>query len=201
MIPTAEYPRWRYVAMQVVLFAVLLATVGLAHWVSRRNRVPASAGPIVLGDFTLVLPADWDTTRKKTPAAIEITAIDPDESGRQIVAIFQQLAAPVSPQDYLLHSGLIGGEWKMEQMTVEGNPGAYLEMMRLINQDGSRLLAKDLMACVMLPSGQALTLQLTGPGRVQEEDQQIMQELLTKLQIKPQKHAAPEHPTQEWEGI
>lgn len=202
MTPTAQYPRSRYMAMQVALFVILLGTIALASWVSQRHvKTVVPAGPIILGDFTLHMPSDWAVEKKQTANAIQITATEPDDAGRQISALYQQLREPVPPMDYLQRSGLVTGAVDGQQMTVDGNPGAYLPMMRLIDRDGQRALMKDLLACVMLPSGQVLTLQLTGPGKLDESDQQTMQELLTELQIKPQKKL-PAHPLpEEWEGI
>jgi hypothetical protein len=203
MTPTAQYPRSRYVAMQVALFVILLATVALASWVSHRHvvAVVSRSRPISLGDFTLQMPGDWALEKKQTPNAIQVAATEPDDTGRQIIALFQQLRAPVPPMDYLQEKGLATDSADAQQMMVDGNPGAYIAMMRLMDRDGQRVLVKDLLACVMLPSGQVLTLQLTGPGRLDESDQQLMQQLLTDLKIKPQKKL-PVHPSpQEWEGI
>jgi hypothetical protein len=204
MTPTAEYPRSRYVAMQVVLFFVLLATVALAHWISLRHvTVATPIGPIVLGDFTLRVPQDWAITRKQNNKSLEIIATEPDDTGRQVSVVFQELNAPIPPMDYLLRSGLVSGTWRGEQMTVDDNPGEYIEMTRVMESDGQRILVKDLLACIMLPNGQVISLQLTGPGRVNENDEQLMQQLLTDMQIKPQKRtAAPPPPaSQQWDGI
>jgi hypothetical protein len=202
MTPTPQYPRSRYVTMQVALFVILCATVGLANWVSHHHAgVIQHNGPISLGDFTLYMPSEWDVEQKQTANTIQVIATEPDDSGRQISALYQQLRQPVAPMDYLQRSGLATGSGEAQQMTVDGNPGAYLPMMRLINRNGQHILMKDLLACVMLPSGQVLTVQLTGPGKLDDSDQQVMQELLTQLQIKPQKQL-PAHPSpQEWEGI
>jgi hypothetical protein len=202
MTPTAQYPRSRYVMMQVALFVILLGTVALASWVSQRHvKAVVQSGPIILGDFTLHMPADWAVEKKQTVNAIQITATEPDDTGRQISALYQQLREPESPMDYLQRSGLVSGPVDEQPMSVDGNPGAYLPMMQLIDRDGQRVLIKDLLACVMLPNGQVLTLQLTGPGKLDDADQQIMRELLDDLKIKPQKKL-PTHPSpQEWEGI
>ena len=202
MTPTAQYPRSRYVMMQVALFLVLLATVALANWVSHRPvAAAAQAGPISLGDFKLRLPPDWIVTQKPIAHAIQIDAVEPDETGREISVLYQELTKPLPPMDYLQRSGLVTGSWREQPMTVDGNPGAYIQMMRPFDRGDQRLLIKDLLACVVLPNGQVLTLQLTGPGKMDESDQQLMQEVLTNLQIQPQKKSPNQPTSQVWEGI
>jgi hypothetical protein len=200
--PTAQYPRSRYVAMQVVLFFILLGTVGLAQWVSKRHANTGKLNtPITLGNFTLYLPADWPAEQKQTPGSIHVVAADPDDPSRRLDAIFQRLRQSMEPMDYLLRSGIVTGSWSGAQINADGNPGAYVEMMRINDYKGERIFSKNILACIILPDGQVLTVQLTAPGAITQDDREFMAEILKHLKIQPLPPAATQPALQQWEGI
>jgi hypothetical protein len=74
-------------------------------------------------------------------------------------------------------------------------------MMRIVAGGGRRMLINDLLACVVLPNHQVLTVQLTGPGRPDEGDQQLMQDFLTDIQIKPAPNPSTQPSENQWEDI
>lgn len=186
MVPTAQYPRSRYVAMQVVLFLVLLATVALARWVSLRRQVSIGAGgPIVVGHFELHMPDGWQIVRENKAGATEVAATDPWNTGRQLIATYEVVNQPISPMDYIRASGILPRRWSGQEMMLGGYPGVYIAMLRERVVDGKPALMKDLLACVELPTREILTVQLVGPGAVQAEDEQLLNDFLTALQIKP----------------
>ncbi|HWB53178.1 MAG TPA: hypothetical protein VG722_03265 [Tepidisphaeraceae bacterium] len=202
MVPSAQYPRSRYVVMQGTLLVVLLGTIALAHWVTVRHEVSLSDGQeITLGSYTLRMPAGWEISRSQNDQVIQVTAAEPEHGGRRLTVIYQVVDEPVTPMDYLLHSGLVGGSWHGAQMTLDGNPGVYVQMMRILESGRSRVLIKDLLACVVLPSRQVLTMQLSGQGRVDESDQQLMHRFLTDVQIKPEPKAPSQPSSDQWENI
>lgn len=57
-----EYPRWRRVVMQAVMWLILGGTVGLAQLIAyKRNHAPIELGaPVRLGQVDVRLPAGWE---------------------------------------------------------------------------------------------------------------------------------------------
>src|SRR5712672_418495 len=65
-----QYPRWRRMLMQGVLCVVLVATVGLAEWVTRARQRTSWGGlkqSVVNERLRIALPARW-TVRPQTDA-------------------------------------------------------------------------------------------------------------------------------------
>jgi hypothetical protein len=107
-----EYPRWRRWVMQLVMWLILGATVGLAELITyQRNHMPIELGPPVqLGQVDVRLPAGW----RVGAAGSTLEAQDP-ETGRVVRVMYNpallrseepppdQGGAPVSTEPIEFH--------------------------------------------------------------------------------------------------
>lgn len=77
-----EYPRWRRVLMQVAMWVVFLAGLGLAHVVVRQRQLMPIAlePPTRLGPLWVRLPQGWIQTSSEDPNGGVIQAEDPDQA-------------------------------------------------------------------------------------------------------------------------
>jgi hypothetical protein len=146
-----QYPRWRRFAMQVAMWVILAATVGLAALVNheRRRSMRVDLGaPIVSGAMSVRLPKTWQQSRVagERDGRIIAQAVEPDDQnlGRTVTITRDRVAAPVSPLEFLLASNnqIMGlelltaqhartsGEQLVEPITVGGWPGVLVRGVR-----------------------------------------------------------------------
>ena len=78
-----EYPGWRRVVMQVVMWLIFCATLGLAQLVTRSRSID-TAQQVRVGRFLVRLPSDW---KIDSASAVGMRAHDPDGERRFFVAV------------------------------------------------------------------------------------------------------------------
>ncbi|MGC3944256.1 MAG: hypothetical protein QM762_07030 [Chryseolinea sp.] len=193
MVPTADYPRWKHVAMQVALWLVLVATVAVAQQVVKRKAAVLRPGmaeaAVELGSFKVRLPEGWENSViRRGAAAVQINAAEvavKNSLCRTLTVIWQHLPQSVAPIDVLRSSGLMSPRQGSQPLAVElerypDYPAIYLETMKVAPcAPGQFVYIKDLMACVTLPNGEVLFAYLNGQGQIDEADKQLIGDLLS----------------------
>jgi hypothetical protein len=176
--PFIYTPR-RRMMMQIFLFIVLLAAVGLAALVDRQRN----AGTLITlgsvqtsGPVHIRFPANWLTQSSSAAdprvaaVAREVTPPNQPLDGRTLILYRQRLRQIMSPGDYLDRVSLLGdvfGEQPPEatEATLAGQPAIELEGMVQITSPLGEFLQSELMICCIFPNHQAVTLRLSRQGR------------------------------------
>lgn len=91
-----QYTRGRFILMQVVMWLILAAAVGVAALITRQRTHPISlAAPVSLGRISVSLPKGW---RAATPNPRELPQTQPQSEGQTRPAA-EPAAPPAAPND------------------------------------------------------------------------------------------------------
>ncbi|MDB5323248.1 MAG: hypothetical protein JWN40_4879 [Phycisphaerales bacterium] len=177
--------------MQGLLVLVFAAAVGLAALVTRHVRMSMR---VELGDqrsigrLVVRMPAKW----LSSPAVVEkgdgVEAEEPPsevQAGRRLRVIRQKSDGLVSPLQHLVRSGHIKGDvikalaegregFSISNLSIGGWPG---QMVTTWSSPRAGVVHKDVVACAMLPSSQALVIQLQGLGPLDASDKELVRQM------------------------
>jgi hypothetical protein len=238
MAKSWQYPRWRRIVMQLVLWLVLAGTLGLAalvdHKRSQTHR-PSLGNAASYGDLEIRLPKRWQVaqgTDDHPLLVVQATEGGTDSGdddaggganeasaifgGARVIAIYRQHTGTlISPTEYLAQAGgslgLFGSaggpgthgvmlrtsQQKIDQTPVAGQVGALLSRVRAIqvapgdeDDDGAGgargFRLKEILACTVLPSHEAITVMLSGTGVADPADEALVREIAATLTVKDQ---------------
>jgi len=191
--------------MNLTLWLVLAGVVGLAMLVTyekrRCLRVPLS-GPQIIGRLHVSLPANWKI--KSTGSLPEggdfVYAEESAPEGeppRKLSIERRPVGQLVSPMEHLFRAELLSekdlsGVGRGERPTVQnillaGYPGRLVtQTFPVASQRGP--VKKQLLACAVLPSAQALVIKLEGAGEADAADEELvrqMAETVAVMQVDP----------------
>jgi hypothetical protein len=204
MASAAEYSRGRWIVMQVVLWVILAATVGLAALVDNGHIWLQSAGlgkSTTLGTISFRLPEHWKISRGS--GATVAMAAEPGGSsgtpGRTISIIRLATGQNMLPLEFLQWAGLVdnslrvtaldGSDWP--SATICGWPAeSYLLSDR--RYDGFRTdqpgvessQPRTLIACAVLPGGDAVAVAMDVMGPANIEDGDLLDAVAASIVIK-----------------
>lgn len=176
--------RFRRIALQVVMWLILCAAVGLAAAVSHHRRemlkVPLSP-PVRAGELTFRLPEGWQM-RQRAARDASLQAVEPGGTQRTLTVTSEPLRRMVSPQEYLArnHEPLAGGGGPVE---IAGQPGVLLGRSHFYRlQTGELAASKQVVVCAVLPSRRAVVLELEGPGAVEPGDLELVRQIAATVE-------------------
>ena len=184
----SDYTPARRRIMQVVIWVILLMTIGLAEVVAlsakRANRVELAPQTVTVDGVSVRLPAErWRARPSGDKPRMIVQAADgsPGEESRTISVLSERLDAPMSPLEYLATAfnvsppGAIDPDNEYSHVTslkVAGQPGV------LVTVQGAsvrrREIIRDLYACAVLPSLRAVVVHLRGIGEPTAADRAVV---------------------------
>ncbi|HUB25939.1 MAG TPA: hypothetical protein VL992_10965, partial [Tepidisphaeraceae bacterium] len=175
---SGEYTTQRRNVMQVCMFLVLLAVIGLAalvdRWIAGVGRL--AMGPEqTSGPLRFSLPANWAITpRSDLDAPIialaeETAQLTPSGPRRSLKVCRQLLRRMMAPIEYLQNSGLLSdvyGEGDKSDLTVDNSTLAGVPAVRIFGevqyQSGLNVWNEtETVICAVFPGRQAVTLWLS----------------------------------------
>lgn len=185
-------PKIRSILMQSLLVLVFGAAIGLAALVTRHVRMSmrvelADAKPV--GRLGVRLPAKW----LSSPFAVErggdgVEAEEPpneQQAGRRLRVMRQRSDGLVSPLEHLTRSGQVKPDvlksltdgrdgFALSNLSVAGWPG---QMLTMTSSPRAGVVHKDVVACALLPAGQAVVIWLEGLGPLDASDRELVRQM------------------------
>jgi hypothetical protein len=196
-------PKVRQILMQGLLVLVFAAAVGLAALVTRHVRMSMRVElgeQRTIGRLVVRLPAKW----LSSPAVVEkgdgVEAEEPPsevQAGRRLRVIRQKSDGLVSPLEHLVRSGQIKADvikalaegregFSLSNLSIGGWPG---QMLTTWASPRAGVVHKDVVACAMLPSSQALVIQLQGLGPLDASDKELVRQMSENVSLAMQESA------------
>jgi hypothetical protein len=201
-----EYTPARRYIMQAIMWAILGGTVALAAMVTKKqkqlNHLDLASQSTTSGNISVRMPTKWrmrsisaDEDRRVFALAAESNT---GEQGREVRVLTEQLDTPMSPLQYLLTNFGVtipgrlqqaqGGMPMLGVVDIAGFPGVMITEHRipemLIDDEDARY-GKEVYACIVLPTLQTITVQLTGGDAGDLSDEQLVQQIASAITIKP----------------
>lgn len=180
-----EYPRWRRIVMQVVMWLILGATLGLAQLISnQRARAPEALGvPMRVGSFLVRMPEGWALQRFRDQDVLGVRGVDPDNYRVLLVLI---VPAPAGPH-------AIG---PTRRITSTPQPiefsGLHVKGKMVLEQDlqpaqGAAVPQRSVAAMAVLPSQDTIVVQLVLPPGVQvgRADTDLLKQVAAAITLSP----------------
>jgi hypothetical protein len=196
-----HYPRWRRYVMQATLWLVLAATLGLAAVVNhhkRRQLYIALGQPIVRGDLTVSLPLNWQALANDPDERVVARAVERGPAGGRLVSISRHpLPSLVSPLEHLIRTtatrgiGLLVSQknspTRTQPILLGGWPGVMVQadapMPLGAAPRGEARTRKEIYACTVVPSGQAIVIRLESGDVAEAADLALVRELAAAVKI------------------
>jgi len=170
-----EYPRWRRVLMQVVMWVILGGTLGLAQLVVRqRQQAPIFLQlPVQVGPLWVSLPLGWTAILADAPATGELQAVDADQTQELIIRV-QRIAAGQEPGSDANQPGAGTQPIYFKGLNRKGVMAGIAEKVQ--TPDGIVGTEDILVAFTDLPSGYAVEIQFRhGSGKMGAADRRLIQ--------------------------
>ena len=159
-----EYPRWRRVTMQLTLWVILAASLGLAQMITSQRRgvpvalqAPEQVGPVMVG-----FPENWVISQETPPEVGMLVAEDPAGSRAMTISV-EEASAPVAGSQPIEFKGL----------HQSGTLTVLKRVRRSMDGLGYGGPEYELMATTPLRSGGALTIRLLTQRRSSEDNRLI----------------------------
>jgi hypothetical protein len=203
MAKNLQYGRLQAVALQVVMWLVFGASLGLAAFIDHRRSsgLDVTLGePLREGRLVVRVPEGWEVPIQRGPAtdsgsARALTLIDFDRQGRKRrtlrITQEQQTGRPRGAEYYL--EALISPQ---HQLPLEPQPFSMLgqddgvimpfkvDFRRIVGDtDIPGLPDPGVYACVVLPDGLAVTVQVTGNGAYGPSSRQLLQLVADNIRL------------------
>jgi hypothetical protein len=159
-----EYPRWRRVLMQAVMWVILAGTVGLAQLVvvERRRSPIALEARMRVGPLWVRTPADWSVTSESDPGGGVLQLIDDGNPIRDLT-IAVEPSPPGQEQGRELNQP--GAGTQPIQFKGLNQSGVLVALRRKVRtREGPWAQEEILLAFTQLPSGYLLELRLRQQG-------------------------------------
>ena len=201
-----QYGRLRAVALQVVMWLIFGASLGLAAFIDHRRSggLDVQLGPPMTdGRLVVRLPVGWDLLMKQkgeaaVPSRRTLTLIDFDRQGRERrklrIIQEQQQGGRVRGPEYYLES--------MVTIPSDEDAGMPLEPFPFLSQSdgvlvpvkvntkmlrrmlpGADLPEAGIYACVVMPDGLTVTLQVTGDGAYGPSNRALLRQVADSIRL------------------
>lgn len=174
-----QYPRWRRVALQVVMCVILAASVGLAAYIQHRRQPP----PVTLGEPELRgrliyrLPVGWRTSigglLGPGPALL---AREPGKRKRQIL-VAQGPARDRSAEEWL--ATVLGSPLPLpgaEPIEIAGETGVMVTVHTLDERESG------LYAAAVMPEGWAVILVVRGDASFGPSGRDLLRQMARSME-------------------
>lgn len=158
-----EYPRWRRVLMQAVMWVILAGTLGLAQLVvvERRQAPVALDPPMRVGPIRVQVPAGWSATEDSDPERGVVEVADKDQTRQLTVAVNR--GRPGQELQRLLEQPGTGTQ--PINFAGLGQQGVLMERQFALRAPDGAVSHEDVMvAFTQLPSGYVIEVQLEQHG-------------------------------------
>ena len=198
-----QYGRLRTVALQVAMWLVLGASLGLAAFIDHRRSgsLDVTLGePVAEGRLVVRLPKGWevDVQESKAGPPRTLTVIDFDRQGRRRrtlrITQEQQSGRPRGPEYYIESAVNLpiddeGGALQTEPFPFLGQDDAVLLPLK-INMRALRryvptasLPEAGLYACAVTPDGLAVLVQVTGDGAYGPSNRALLRRVADNIRL------------------
>jgi hypothetical protein len=188
-----EYPRWRRVLMQAVMWVIFAAALGLANLITyHRAHTPVElAEPINLHNFRVSLPDGWDPTSDWDPDRGELDVIDPERTRGLNVSI-SKLSASSDDSEGDNEQQVRSRSIEPVQFSGLHQKGIMAIVPRYERESGDRVVAHDvLVALTVLPKGEMVKIELRKGGeRIGPSDRMLVQAVANAITRKPPRNTA-----------
>jgi hypothetical protein len=197
-----QYPRWRRVLLQAILWLVLAGAVGLAALVARQ-RVQSQqiylSNRITINSLTLQLPAHWIISPDGDNQGV--IAHEPQDSDQQrgLMIRFYPANSATSADQFLDLNGLSqesivppddGTDGQIpplpqgsEPIEIAGSQGVLRRILRsnpTMSQDDVNI-REELIAAAILPTHQAIVIRLYCPPDADEDNTALIRRLAASI--------------------
>lgn len=189
-----HYPAWRRVALQVTMWVLFGASLGVAGLVSahRRGLIDSKySPPISCGKFVVRAPVGWKVILHPE-ALVKVEAIEPVRASgkpRHLLFYEKQIVEPTTAAEFLNEiktngAGFISEEdpGEAETVTIAGLEGVsnvreYVRPVAII----ARVHVVEFSAAVVSPEGQGLGVKMLTDGASPEADGFLFDELIGRI--------------------
>jgi hypothetical protein len=202
-----EYPTSRRILMQLVLWIIFGASVGLAALVThdRQTRNGNRLADVrYVGRIGVKLPTGW-ILQRENQGNVLLVASEPDtadQKGRQITIRRHKVDPTVSPEQFLESSGLLTGTLRLvstdpaaniaEPITIANQPGVMLSVKKPLGSPSApdSDYETELFAVSVRPSGLGISLELDCPGDSDPEaDRQTLIDIAQSMDVQDFGHS------------
>ncbi len=168
-----------------LVFGAAVAIASLTDREIRSSQTVNLGSPIAEGPVTFRLPEHWAaTTADEFGTRLLTKAVDPsDEAGRDVTVILQRVDHLMAPLTYLQRADELpsnAGDLVLTPVALKGVPGQVVRWAVPAANDETRSVA---CCCLMLPTGQALTIRLERNDDFDDSDQRLFQAILSSVTI------------------
>jgi hypothetical protein len=192
-----QYGRLRAVALQAVMWLVFGASLGLAAYIDHRKSGELAVQwgePRQLGRLTVRLPTGWEVEQDPGPPQA-LVAKDFDRQGRHRrtlkITQEQQTGRPRGAEYYLentVNLPDIDQIPNVEPFAFPGEGDGALVTLIIENAKALRRLHPQIpdagmYACVVMPDGLTLTVQLTGEGTYGPSSRRLIRLVADRIQV------------------
>ncbi|CAN5555127.1 hypothetical protein BH10PLA1_BH10PLA1_07860 [soil metagenome] len=189
-----HYPAWRRVALQVTMWVLFGASLGVAGMVSayRQGQVNSKySPPIACGKFVVRAPVGWKVILHPD-SLVKVEAIEPTKTSRRprhLLFYEKQIVEPTTAMEFLGQVKSNGTGFVEEEdpgeaspVTIAGFEGVatireYVRTVAII----ARVHIVEYSAAAVSPQGQALGVKMLSDGASVEADELLFDELLGRI--------------------
>lgn len=189
-------PRLRNLLLQGSLVIVLAGAVGLAAlvtWQVRRSMRVELAESRTVGRLVVRLPVKWVVTSGQAEKGDAIEADEPpgEQPGRRLRIARQRSDGLIPPLEHLIRTGPLKADvlralaegrqgYSLSNLTVAGWPG---QMLTMTESPRAGVIHKDIVACAILPAGQAVVVRLEGMGPIDASDRELVRQMCENVSV------------------
>ena len=202
MAKSWQYGRWRSVVLQVVMCGVFGASLGLAAFIDHRRSgsLDVQLGtPVTDGRLSVRLPVGWDVLIKQKgeaagPSPRALTVIDFDRQGRErrrLTVTQEEQAGRSRGAEYYLEN-LMSSRYLLplepQPFSMLGEEGVLIpfkvDIRRYVGRGAPADLPEPgLYACVVMPDGLAVTVQVRGDGAYGPSSHRLLRQVADTLRL------------------
>jgi hypothetical protein len=183
-------PRWRSFIMQLVMCAVLGASIGFAALLDdrlRRAQIVDLSSEITEGPLNFKLPDDWKTWSRQAEgdAVVHFASSSYGHITRTITVLRQRVNRMMSPGEYIVrtfplpprNSGFGGA-------TIDGWPAQIVSWETISRLPGGTAEPRFAVFCAtVLPGNQAISIRLEKTDPLTAPDRNLFRQLLAEMHI------------------
>jgi hypothetical protein len=188
--------------MQGIMWGVFALTIAMALLIvqaqKRLRTVALAKQSTVAGDFAIHLPEKWRPRPSGNKGGQILEAAEPGRDKRTLRIFRQALVRPESPVEFLSERFGIDLELREDESALEDldrsvkstrfgdYPGVIMSVSVSVpghRQEGGR---KEVYAAAVLPSNQAVAIELTGIGEAGESDFAVVDQVARAIKVQNQ---------------
>lgn len=178
--------------MQITLWVVLCATVGLAALVDhfRDGAAAFKLGPEeVFGPISMRLPVGWSITSEGEGVLLVQAEEGENGKARILAVLYQPVRGEMSALEFIIRSGLAppAAARVAHPIQISGRQGVMVSLVRQVRgPDGEAIGERDLIAVAMVQTHYALILHLSSAGNSLSEDEYVVSEIAATIKLHEQ---------------